>query len=59
MIKLLLLILLCTLGYYLIRSLRPGPPSVRGKPRHDASHIDPARVVDAQFEDVEQGGPLP
>ena len=54
MIKLLLFMLLCTLGYYLIRSLRPEPPLVRGRRKRDALHIDPERVVDAQFEDVEQ-----
>lgn len=53
MLKLLLLLLLCGLGYYLARSLRSSRPPRGGSHDRDARHIDPSRAVDAQFEDVD------
>ena len=54
MIKLLLLVLLCVLGYYLARALRSSTSSRVGTKDHDEWQIDPSRAVDAQFEDVDQ-----
>ena len=53
MLKLLLLLLLCGLGYYLARTLRASRPPRGGSHDREAQHIDPSRAVDAQFEDVD------
>jgi hypothetical protein len=58
MIKLLLFLLLCSLGYQLVRSLRGSSTTVRGD-RREGPRIDPPRAVDAQFEDIEDGGETP
>lgn len=55
MMKLMLFLLLCSLGYQLVRSLRRPSTTVRGD-RHQGPRIDPSRAVDAQFEDIEDGG---
>jgi hypothetical protein len=55
MIKLLLFFLLCSLGYQLVRSLRRSP-TTGGNDRREGRQIDPSRAVDAQFEDIEEGG---
>jgi hypothetical protein len=51
MIKLLLFLLLCSLGYQLVRSIRRSPPTTDR--RDEGRHIDPSRAVDAQFEDID------
>jgi hypothetical protein len=54
MLKLLLLLLLCGLGYYLMRNLRASRRPRDGRHDPEARHIDPSRAVDAQFEDIDQ-----
>ncbi|MFP6589434.1 MAG: hypothetical protein VCE12_02815 [Candidatus Latescibacterota bacterium] len=51
MIKLLLFLLLCSLGYQLVRSIRRAPPTTDR--RDEGRRIDPSRAVDAQFEDID------
>ena len=53
MIKLLLFLLLCSLGYQLVRSIRRSPSTTDGSDGDDILHIDPSRAVDAKYEDVE------
>ena len=53
MIKLLLFLLLCSLGYQLFRSIRRSPPTTDDSDEQDVLHIDPSRAVDAKYEDVE------
>jgi hypothetical protein len=49
MLKLLVFLLICALGYYLWRSLRPRP----GGRTRPPDRLDPSQAVDADFEESE------
>jgi len=53
MLKLFLLIVLCTIGYQLLRSWRNSAPPKDNAEQERKRPVDPSRAVEAQFEDVD------